>query len=172
MGTIASAAATAANMQVLEIPNRTLLRCLTFQSVPGSTAVAHAFSIASAHASGAKSGKFEIGVAAYKTATKSATSLKADVDYLLASVTVVKATGVIATTFGLAIGSAPWNTAYIMAASSALKDATFPYGGFVTMNYKIGTSAISSISHTSTSLTGSKFSGVMEAQALCTYLPE
>ena len=172
MGAISTSVATATNLQILEVPKRTLLRCLTFQTVPGSTAVAHAFSIATAHASGAKSAKFEIGVAGFKEASQKVASVKASTSIFLASITVVKATGVIATTFGLAIGSAPYSTAYMMTSSAQLKDLTFPYGGFVTMAYKTGSSAIVSIDKSTTVLTGSAFTGVMEVQAQAAYLPE
>ncbi|KKN27449.1 hypothetical protein LCGC14_0864650 [marine sediment metagenome] len=172
MGTIASAAAAATNYQVLTIPKRTLLKSLVFLTPPGSTAATHAFSIASAHASGAKSGKWEIGVAAYKEASQKAASVKVDIDGLMASIAITKATGLISSAFGQAVGSLPLSMAINHTTSDKFEAITFPFGGFVTMNYKAGASALKSVDKSSTVLTGSKFTGVMEAMADCVYIPE
>lgn len=178
MGAISTSAATAVNYQLLEVPKRTILRNLTFATPPGASAVAHAFAyttaVSSAHASTAKSGKWEIGVAAYKSASQKASSVKVDVDGIHASIAVTKKTGVIGTTFGLASASTPYNMGYahaISAASSQRTALTFPYGGFVTMNWKAGSSAIASFDK-SDAITGGAFTGEMEVQGNCDYIPE
>jgi len=175
IGTIASAAATATNFQILQVPKRTILHQLVFTGVPGSTAVAHAFSyttaVSSAGASTGNTAKFEIGAAAYNEASQKAASVKVDIDEFAASIAITKKTGVIGSTFGKAVGSLPLSMAVNHTTSAQFERITFPFGGFVTMNIKAGSSAVKSYS-ASDAITGGALTGVMEAQAYCTYLPE
>jgi len=175
IGTIAASAATATNIQILQVPKRTILHQLIFTGVPGSTATTHTYSyttaVSSAHASTGKSAKFEIGAAAYKEASQKAASVKVDIDEFAASLAITKKTGAIGSTFGLAVGSLPLSMAVNHTTSAQFERITFPYGGFVTMNIKTGSSAVKSFSK-SDAITGGTLVGVMEAQAYCTYLPE
>lgn len=175
MGTIASNAATGTNWQVLQVPKRTVLHQLVFMGIPGSTAVAHAWdyttSVSSANVSTAKSAKFEIGAVAYKEASQKAASVKVDVDEFAKDIAITKKTGVLGATFGLAVGSLPLSMAVNHTTSAQFERITFPYGGFVTMNLKAGASAVQSYSK-SDAITGGTLTGIMEAQAYCTYLPE
>ncbi len=173
MSAISTAAATAKLMGVLEVPDGTTIRALSFHGVPGSSAVAHAWaytsSVSSAGASTAKSAKLEIGVAAYKSASHS--SLKTDTDAFHASIAITQKTGVIGSTFGAAVGSTPYAMAINHTTSNALEAVTFPYGGYVTFNYKAGSSAVQSYS-ASSAITGGALTGVMEARALADKMPE
>ena len=175
IGTIASNAATGTNWQVLQVPKRTILHQLVLTGVPGSSAAAHAYdydtAVGSANASTGNSAKFEFGAVAYKDASQTAGSVVADSDGLMASIAVTKKTGAISSAFGQAVGSTPLSMAVNHTTSDQLEGITFPYGGFVTMNLKAGATAIKSYT-SSAAITGGTLTGVMEAQAYCTYLPE
>ena len=175
IGTIASHEAAATNYYLMEVPKRTVLRGLAFMRVPGQTAVAHAFDytskVSSAHASTAKSAKFEIGVAAYKSASQKASSIKASTTGLHASIAVTKKTGVIASTFGASSASTPYAFAVNHTTSNQREGISFPYGGFVTMAFKTGSSAVTSYDKSS-AITGGTFTGQFEVQADCGYIPE
>ena len=151
------ASANAHTMRIMRVPQRTIVRRLSFHAVPGETQPTHAYT-----GSQGTSDKFEVGADMFKAATQVVASIKTSLTAFKGSIAITNSTGAIAS-FGTIAASTPWTQGVEIKTGCV----AFPFGGYVRMNIKDNTGGSSA-----SALSSALMAGVLEVRAVCDYMPE